>query len=163
MPTRKSSIAERGPDTRAAARGTTTILLSRLLLNEQLLEQVSMCWQQANVEESQTMTNSTGRQTRLAKRMSRSRKFRQLTADEQRRRLVQADIARQLRRWPPRRIAAWSLFLLAAVIAVQHLLAHGGVRPVPLSMGWQDLLMGYPMAAVVFILGAFIIEARRGD
>lgn len=44
-----------------------------------------------------------------------------------------------------------TLFVLAILIVVQHLFAHAGFRPLPLSMGWQDILVGYPTAAVVAI------------
>lgn len=107
------------------------------------------------------MTNKANRQSRLMKMRLRNRRFQELSPEEQHRRKVQADINRQLRRWPPRRIAAWSLFVLALVIGAQHILAHAGVRPLPISMGWQDLLAGYPMAGFVFIIGAFVLEPRR--
>lgn len=106
------------------------------------------------------MTNKANRQTRLTKRRLRNRKGQELTPEERRRREVQADIDRQLRQWPPRRIAAWSLFVAAVVIAVQHVIAHAGVRPLPVSMGWQDLLVGYPMAGLIFILGLFVLDPR---
>lgn len=84
-----------------------------------------------------------------------------LSPAQERRRAAQADINRQLRRWPPRRIAAWALFVLGGLIAGQHIVAHLGVRPLPLTMGWQDLLVGYPTALFVVILGAFVVEPRR--
>lgn len=80
---------------------------------------------------------------------------------QERRRAAQADINRQLNRWPPRRIAAWTLFVLGGLIAGQHILAHLGVRPLPLTMGWQDLLVGYPTALLVVIVGAIVLEPRR--
>lgn len=45
-----------------------------------------------------------------------------------------------------------SLFMLAAVIVVQHLVAHAGFRPLPLSMGWQDIVVGYPTAVVMGVV-----------
>ena len=106
------------------------------------------------------MTNRQNRKARLAKRRSREAAAQSLTAEE-RRKAAQADINRQLRRWPPRRVAAWSLFLLAGAIAAQHVFAHLGFRPLPLTMGWQDLLVGYPTAIVVLIVGAIVLEPRR--
>lgn len=50
--------------------------------------------------------------------------------------------------------------LLAVLIAIQHLVAHAGFRPLPISMGLQDLLLGYPAAALLFILGAVMIDPR---
>ncbi len=48
---------------------------------------------------------------------------------------------------------ARALFGLSLLIVLQHLLAHSGWQPVPLTMGWQDLLIGYPMAAVLAMVG----------
>lgn len=73
---------------------------------------------------------------------------------------TKAEINRQLRSWPPRRIASWSLMLGGFAIAGQHMLAHLGARPLPFSMGWQDLLVGYPMAFAVALVGAMLIDPR---
>ncbi|WP_278258295.1 hypothetical protein [Nocardioides convexus] len=53
---------------------------------------------------------------------------------------------------------SWSLFGLAGLVAVQHLLAHGGFRPIPISMGWQDLLIGYPMAIALVVVGGIAMD-----
>lgn len=73
-----------------------------------------------------------------------------------RRRAKKSDIDRQLSTWSKRRFASWSLFGLAALIAVQHLVAHAGWRPIPISMGWQDLLIGYPAAGVLAVIGGIV-------
>lgn len=83
-----------------------------------------------------------------------------MTQAEQDRARSQRDIDRQLNNWTWRRITSWSLFGLALLVLVQHLLAHVGWRPLPLSMGWQDLLVGYPTAGLLAIVGAFTLEAR---
>jgi hypothetical protein len=75
---------------------------------------------------------------------------------------MQREIARQLNPWTPRRLAAWACFVLAAIIAAQHLLAHAGWRPLPMGMGAQDLLVGYPAAAVLAIVGLFALGPRPG-
>lgn len=49
-----------------------------------------------------------------------------------------------------------TLFVFAIFIVVQHLFAHAGFRPLPLSMGWQDILVGYPTAAVVAIFALML-------
>lgn len=69
-----------------------------------------------------------------------------------------SDIDRQLTNWTPRRVVSWSLFMLAGVIALQHLVAHAGWQPIPLSMGWQDLLIGYPAAVVLAVVGAMALD-----
>lgn len=48
------------------------------------------------------------------------------------------------------------LFLLAALIVVQHLVAHAGLRPLPMSMGWQDVLVGYPAAVLVAMVALML-------
>lgn len=56
-------------------------------------------------------------------------------------------------------ILTWTwrlLVVLALVIALQHLLAHAGYAPLPISLGAQDLLVGYPTAAVFGIVGLLI-------
>lgn len=63
-----------------------------------------------------------------------------------------------LRIWSRRRVLSWSLFVLAGVVALQHLVAHGGWRPIPLSMGWQDLLVGYPTAILLVIIGGIALD-----
>ena len=72
----------------------------------------------------------------------------------------QREIARQLSPWTRRRIAGLLLFGLGSLIAIQHMMAHLGWRPVPMSMGWQDLLVGYPMAGLLAVLGAIVLGAR---
>lgn len=75
-----------------------------------------------------------------------------------RRRAKKSAVDKQLLGWSKRRIASWSLFGLAALVAVQHLVAHAGWRPIPISMGWQDLLIGYPMAIVLAIGGGIVLD-----
>lgn len=70
------------------------------------------------------------------------------------------DFGQQLSSWPPRRIVSWSLFALALLVAVQHLLAHSGWRPLPMGMGWQDVFLGYPAAGVLAIAGLMALDPR---
>lgn len=49
-----------------------------------------------------------------------------------------------------------SLFALSGVIVIQHLFAHAGFQPLPMGMGWQDLVVGYPMAVVLGIVGLIL-------
>ena len=101
------------------------------------------------------------RDERLGKRLLQHRQMQAVSDEERRKAAVQADVNRQLRRWSRRRVAAWSLFVLAIIIGLQHVLAHGGVRPLPMSMTWQDLLLGYPAAGFLGIIGLFVLEPRR--
>lgn len=75
-----------------------------------------------------------------------------------RRRAKASDADHRLPNWTKRRVLSWSLFVLAGLVAVQHVLAHGGFRPIPISMGWQDLLLGYPTAIVLAILGGIALD-----
>lgn len=91
------------------------------------------------------------------RRLASSRKATATQAEQERAR-VQREIARQLKGWTRRRILSWTLFLLAAAVALQHLIAHLGWRPLPMSMGWQDLLVGYPAALLIAVLGAIMLD-----
>lgn len=75
-----------------------------------------------------------------------------------RRRAKKSAVDKQLSSWSNRRVLSWSLFILAGIVAIQHLLAHGGFRPIPISMGWQDLLLGYPMALVLAVAGGIALD-----
>ena len=75
-----------------------------------------------------------------------------------RRRAKKSDVDKQLSNWSRRRVLSWSLFGLAGLVAVQHLVAHAGFRPLPLSMGWQDILVGYPAAIGLAIIGAMMLD-----
>jgi hypothetical protein len=55
----------------------------------------------------------------------------------------------------------WALVSLAVLVAVVDLLAHLGLRPLPLTVGWQDLLVGYLMAALLAIVGFVYLSQRR--
>ena len=66
------------------------------------------------------------------------------------------DFNRRLRRAAILTWAARALMALGVVIAGQHLLAHAGYRPIPMTMGAQDLLVGYPTAMIVAVVGLVI-------
>jgi hypothetical protein len=74
------------------------------------------------------------------------------------RRDLDIDIDRQLSPWSRRRVLSWSLFTLAVLMAGQHLLAHAGWRPVPITMAKQDIFLGYPAALVLGILAAITMD-----
>jgi hypothetical protein len=74
------------------------------------------------------------------------------------RRANKSSVDRQLSNWSKRPIRSWSLFGLAGVIALQYFLSRGGFQLIPLSMGWQDLPIGAPTAAVAAIAGGFALD-----
>lgn len=69
----------------------------------------------------------------------------------------QREIDRQLRVWTPRRVLGWTVAGIAVLVAVVHWVAHLGYRVLPLSLGWQDLLLGYPVAALLGVAAALIL------
>lgn len=75
-----------------------------------------------------------------------------------RRRAKRRSIDKQLSLWSKRRVLSWSLFALAGIVAAQHVLAHSGFGPMPISMGWQDLLIGYPTAGLLAIAGGMALD-----
>lgn len=67
-------------------------------------------------------------------------------------------VEKQLSNWTRRRVLSWSLLTLAGLVAVQHLVAHAGWRPLPITMGWQDIVVGYPTAIVLAVVGAMALD-----
>lgn len=53
-----------------------------------------------------------------------------------------------------RRIGGWVLVGIGAVMAVVHMITHLGRLQI---IGMQDLLIGYPMAAVVILAGFLLV------
>ncbi len=51
----------------------------------------------------------------------------------------------------------WSLVALGAVVLVQHLIAHMGFFTL-ISPGWDDLLVGYPLAGALGVAGAIVLS-----
>lgn len=56
-----------------------------------------------------------------------------------------------------RRVLGWGLVGLGGVVFVQHLLSHMGFFTL-ISRGWDDLVAGYPLAAVLGIAGAILLS-----
>lgn len=69
----------------------------------------------------------------------------------------QREIDRQLRVWTPRRILGWAMAGIAVLVAVVHWIAHLGYPLLPLSLGWQDIILGYPVAALLGVAAAVIL------
>jgi hypothetical protein len=60
-----------------------------------------------------------------------------------------------------RRWLAYGLFSLAVLVAVSHVVEHGGYLRL-LSPGMEDLLIGYPTAGLLAVLGAIVLPSWRG-
>ena len=69
-------------------------------------------------------------------------------------------VNRQLRVWTPRRVAGWVVAVVAMAVALVHWVAHIGYRPIPLTMGAQDLFVGYPAAALLGVVAVIILGQR---
>ncbi len=73
----------------------------------------------------------------------------------------QREMNRQLRNWTTRSVVGWAVAAVAVLVGGVHWLAHLGWRPIPLSMGWQDLLVGYPTAGLAAIAAAVLLGGKR--
>ncbi len=58
---------------------------------------------------------------------------------------------RRLRR---RRMAGWALVVVGAVMGIAHMITHLGRLHL---LGYQDLLIGYPMAALLVFVGFALV------
>ena len=56
-----------------------------------------------------------------------------------------------------RRVLGWSVVALGVLIGVQHLMHHLGFFTL-ISPGWDDLVAGYPLAAILGIAGAILLS-----
>ena len=72
----------------------------------------------------------------------------------------QRQVNRQLRVWTPRRVLGWVVAADAIAVALVHWVAHIGYRPMPLTMGAQDLFVGYPAAALLGVVAVVILGQR---
>lgn len=55
-----------------------------------------------------------------------------------------------------RRALGWTLVGLGVIVFVQHLIAHMGFFTL-ISPGWDDLVVGYPMAGLLGVAGAIVL------
>ncbi len=83
-----------------------------------------------------------------------------LTAAERLRADRQRQLNRQLRFWTPARLLGWALVAIGVLVGLVHWLAHLGWRPIPLTMGWQDLVLGYPMAGAIIVAAAVFLGRK---
>ena len=67
-----------------------------------------------------------------------------------------------LQAWPPRRVLSWAPMVLGLAIVVQHWVAHAGASPLPISLGWQDIFVGYPTGGLLLLGGLILIDPRPG-
>ena len=94
------------------------------------------------------------------KRKDRRRRAAARNPEDRAARERQRQVNRQLRVWTPRRVAGWVVAVVAMAVALVHWLAHVGYRPIPLTMGAQDLFVGYPAAALLGVVAVIILGQR---
>ena len=92
---------------------------------------------------------------RERKALERRREARETDARETQRLQAVAEARRAYRHRQHRHVAAFGIWGIAVVIAVTHFAEHAGSIRL-MSPGLEDLLIGWPMAAVLGIVGAFV-------
>lgn len=76
--------------------------------------------------------------------------------EEQPKRQSADDVAKHMRHERHMTWAGRALMAGGLLVAVQHLVAHAGFRPIPAGLGIQDLVIGYPTGMVLFVAGLMI-------
>lgn len=72
---------------------------------------------------------------------------------------VEQQRLQRLREWRRRRLLARSLMAAGVVVALAHLLEHFGLYTLYRS-GVDDLVAGYPMGGLLFVIGAMKLPAH---
>lgn len=68
-----------------------------------------------------------------------------------------ATFAAQYRRWQRRRLLAGGLAALGLVVVATHMVVHlGNIQWLP-TTGMQDLFTGYPLGAVLILIGLMLL------
>lgn len=96
---------------------------------------------------------------RKARRRSEARAARAHAAHREQDDTVKRRLAWEKRR--RRRFTSYGLMVLAVVIASSHLLEHLGVIELLPNPALQDLLIGYPTAGVLLVIGLAMLPAER--
>lgn len=102
------------------------------------------------------MGRSQQRQARRQKQaVDRRRSARDEVAHETQRLQQAAEFRRDFKRRQRRHVAAYALWIIAAIIAIGHFFEHAGTVQI-VSASFQDLAIGWPMAGVLAIAGGVI-------
>ncbi len=92
---------------------------------------------------------------RERKAVARRRAGREHNAEETRRQQASATLRRGYAHKRRRHITAASMWAVAGVMAITHGIEHAGALRI-MSPGLEDLLIGWPMAVVLALAGAFV-------
>ena len=79
-----------------------------------------------------------------------------MTKSDKRGSKAAADLNKQFKHARRRMLVSCALAAVALVVGIQHLVAHAGWRPIPIGMGAQDLLIGYPVAGLIGAAALFV-------
>lgn len=102
------------------------------------------------------MSSARSRQLRKAKKeVERRRAGRQVDARETQRQQEMAAARAEWAERERRHRMAYALWAVAAVMAVSHIFEHAGTINL-MSSGLEDLLIGWPMAGLLAIVGGIV-------
>lgn len=102
------------------------------------------------------MTAGRKRQLRRQRQgVERRRAAHEHDARETQRQQVAAELRQAYVQHHRRHIAAFSMWALAVILAVSHIFEHTGTLRL-MSPGLEDILIGWPMAGVLAVSGAFV-------
>ncbi len=87
--------------------------------------------------------------TRKKQQQTRARRTQSTQKDAEKRRHA-------MRSYRTRRVVGWSLVVVAVIVGVTHFLEHLGVFAFA-SPGVEDLVAGYPLAALLGVAGSIIL------
>ena len=79
-----------------------------------------------------------------------------MTKSDKRGSKTAADLNKQFKHARRRMLVSGALAAVALIVGIQHLVAHAGWRPIPIGMGVQDLLIGYPVAGLIGLAALFV-------
>jgi hypothetical protein len=91
-----------------------------------------------------------GSQGRAKARAARARATQAAQREAEKRKLTPAQYGR-------RRVLGWVLVGLGVVVFVQHLVSHAGFFTL-VSPGVDDIIAGYPLAALLGVIGAVVLS-----
>lgn len=102
------------------------------------------------------MTSERAKQRRHeAHERKRREASKELQAQETQRQQAEAAARREFEQRRRRHVKAYVLFAMAALLAVSHFFQHAGlIEPLPPAMA--DLLIGWPMAALLALVGGIV-------
>lgn len=102
------------------------------------------------------MSSERSRQLRKAKKeVERRRAGRQIDAQETQRQQAMAAARAEWAERERRHRMAYALWVLAVILAVSHIFEHTGTINL-MSSGLEDLLIGWPMAGLLAIVGGIV-------